>query len=122
MEYVKFRDTIVQFKDKKTELEAFLNHCTHEPADMRMYDLLAARKSEFIRWLKAANLLVELQNFELVEPMTEFQWKCRQDILSMLCNFDMLMLQCIGDNDGLNRFDSYLRERMVHYSKEYEGM
>lgn len=116
---VKFMEDIPD-TDYKTKIESFLDGCVYELADTQTYDKIATKKFEFLQWLKSVNLLVELQNFELVEPMTEFQWKCRQDLLSILYRFDSLMIQCVRNNDGLNKFDEYLRKRMVEFSKDYD--
>ena len=110
------------YKDKKEELDDFFNSMIMRPADNEHFNLVKSKKVEFLNWLNSKGLYTLLINFDLVEPMTRFEWECRQEILTYLAKFDFYLLQCIRNQqelENIQRMDIYLRKKMTEFNKSY---
>lgn len=110
------------YKDKKEELDDFFNSMIMQPADYQHLDLIKSKKVDFLNWLKSKWLDRLLTNFNLVEPITEFEWECRQQILTYIAKFDLYMIQCMRNNidsEHRERMDICLRKDMSEFDKYY---
>lgn len=112
------------FVDIKTEIDNFFFSLEHTPINDCTLQRLQYKKSEFLQFLEKEFLMQLIQNIYLLEPISQFEWQCRQDILSILCRFDMYMLQCLEqypmEKDRLEMRDRNLRNKMARFSKEYD--
>ena len=106
------------YKDKKEELDDFFNSMIMKPADNEHFNLVKSKKVEFLDWLNSKGLYRLLINFDLIEPMTQFEWECRQQILSYVAKFDSYMLQCMN-TEQFEYNDIYLRRKMSEFDINY---
>ena len=106
------------YKDKKEELDDFFDSVTMEVADYEHFNLIKSKKVEFLDWLNSEGLYRLLINFDLIEPMTQFEWECRQQILSYIAKFDLYMLQCMK-TEQFEYGDIYLRRKMSEFDINY---
>lgn len=110
------------YRDKKEELDEFFTSLTLKPADEEHYYSIKSKKQNFLDWLKINYLNTLLTNFDILEPMSEFEWQCRQEILTYLAKFDFYLLQCIRNQqelENIQRMDIYLRKKMTEFDKSY---
>ena len=110
------------YEDKKEELNDFFASIEHELADYEHLDLIKSKKVDFLNWLQLKRLNRLLINFNLVEPITEFEWQCRQDILAYVRKFDLYMLQCIKNKEELEYSEIHLRRKMSEFDRDYEDL
>ena len=109
------------FVDKKSELDDFFNSITYELADNYMFEVIRNRKADFLSWLNKNYLIQLLKIFDSMEVITEFEWKCRQEILTYLTKFDMYLLQCIPNKEDLEFSDLRLKKRMIEFNKDFDN-
>lgn len=110
------------YRDKKEELDEFFTSLILEPADEEHYYIIKSKKQDFLDWLKINYLNTLLTNFDITEPRSEFEWQCRQEILTYLAKFDFYLLQCIRNQqelENIQRMDIYLRKKMTKFNKNY---
>ena len=112
------------YKDKKAELDAFFDSIISEPATYSMYELICSKKKDFLDWLRDRNLIFLISNYNITSPVTEFEWFCRQEILSYIAKFDLYILQVYPDKERIFDSNKFLSEQIKVFNEglKYEGI